>query len=89
MNQIIEFYKKDRGPTGNFAKGTSVKEHSAEIIAVLESATQPQVNEFLAWTEKLPPSPDEVQREKDAEEVRKRLEYEAVQNQLPNDKYSG
>lgn len=49
MNPLIEYYKNDRGIDGNFAKGTPVKEHSKEILELLNSATEEERDEFLEW----------------------------------------
>jgi len=96
MNPVIEFYKKTRNEDGvlkeEFAK-IDVAVFSKQVLEVLHNATGAERNEFIAWTEALPPTKEFREAEKDAAEVRKRLKWEHKQNQLPgqfpNDKYAG
>ncbi len=90
---MIELYKKLQPGylTGDLRPIASVE--MQEIADAVEPCDNVQAEEFLDWFKTLPRSKTAVQEDKDAEEVRKRLEWEHKQNQLPgqfpNDKYAG
>ena len=93
MNPLIEYFIKDRGLDGNFARKTTVVDHSDEILKLVKESSKAEIEEFLNWEAEAIRKPGQFQADLKADELRKRMEWEAEQNQLPgqfpNDDYAG